>query len=171
MIMGNFFSQNKNPGTFFSSSFFLGLTIGIPFCIFKILFGAIALRNGIAESNSALIVFGQIIILWAATDILMNAGRILLNIFHKKDYFEYCTIAQIGRIFELPAVFLALDTLLSFSIICFMLWSGWIMRFTTFESYLWYFATTLNLISISLVSLHTEVVRAKEKAGKKDFRY
>ena len=171
MISENFLNHKNNFGDFFKSPLFLGMTIGIPFCIFKLLFGVIAFRNGLAESNSFLILFGQIIILWAGADIFMNIGKILLNVICKKDYFEYCTIAQIGRVFEMPAVFLALDTLLSFSIICFMLWSGWIIRFTTFESYLWYFATTLNLISISLVSLHMEVVRAKERAGKKDFRY
>lgn len=57
-------------------------------------------------------------------------------------------------------VFLAADTLLSFSIICVMLWSGWIMQLKQEESYLWYAATTLNLISISLVSLYNEAKRA-----------
>jgi hypothetical protein len=163
MIRKIYANQKKKIEIFYKSPFFLGLTIGIPFCIFKLLFGVIALRSGIAESDFFLTLFGQIIILWAGIDILMNTGSILLNIIHKKDFFEYCTIAQIGRIFEMPAVFLALDTLLSFSIICFMLWSGWIIRFTAFESYLWYFATTLNLISLSLVSLHTEIIRSGER--------
>jgi len=54
-------------------------------------------------------------------------------------------------------VFLAIDTLLTFTIICVMLWSGWIATLTTFESYLWYGATTLNLISLSLVALYNEI--------------
>ena len=58
-----------------------------------------------------------------------------------------------------PMVFLAVDTLLSFSIICLMLWSGWIMQLTQPEASLWYAATTLNLISISLVSLYNEAKR------------
>jgi hypothetical protein len=41
-----------------------------------------------------------------------------------------------------------------------MLWSGWIMQMTQPEAYLWYGATTLNLISISLVSLYNEAKRA-----------
>jgi hypothetical protein len=55
--------------------------------------------------------------------------------------------------------FLALDTLITFSIICAMLWTGWITRLTIPELYLWYFATTLNLISLSLVSLYNEIRR------------
>ena len=57
----------------------------------------------------------------------------------------------------MPMVFLAIDTLLTFIIICTMLWSGWIATLTTFESYLWYAATTLNLISLSLVVLYNEI--------------
>jgi hypothetical protein len=52
--------------------------------------------------------------------------------------------------------FLAIDTLLSFTIVCFMLWSGWIRMLTPVGTVLWYAATTLNLISLSLVSLYNE---------------
>jgi hypothetical protein len=38
-----------------------------------------------------------------------------------------------------------------------MLWSGWITTLTPFELYLWYAATTLNLISLSLVSIYHEM--------------
>ncbi|MBN2733881.1 MAG: hypothetical protein JXQ82_03365 [Methanomicrobiaceae archaeon] len=162
MTRKNYVYMKKNIEIFYKSPFFLGLTIGIPFCLFKILFGGVAFRIGAAYSDFFLTLFGEIIIFWAGTDILMNFGKIFLDILHKENYFEYCTIAQVGRIFQKPAVFLALDTLLSFSIICFMLWSGWIIRLTVFESYLWYFATTLNLISLSLVSLHIEIIRSRE---------
>ena len=57
----------------------------------------------------------------------------------------------------MPMVFLAIDTLLTFSIICAMLWSGWITHLPAGESYLWYAATTMNLISLSLVSIYNEI--------------
>ncbi len=101
--------------------------------------------------------FGWAVIAWAGADLMMNTGRVLLDLLHKPSRVEYCTIAQAGRIFHLPMVFLAIDTLISFVIICFMLWSGWIMQLTQTESYLWYAATTLNLISLSLVSLYHEI--------------
>jgi hypothetical protein len=56
-----------------------------------------------------------------------------------------------------PLAFLAVDTLLSFLIICSMLWSGWITHLSIPESFLWYGATTLNLISLSLVSIYNEI--------------
>jgi hypothetical protein len=86
----------------------------------------------------------------------MNLGRIILDLLHTPAPFEYCTIAQAGRSAGMPMLFLALDTLLSFAIICFMLWSGWIAGLTQCESHLWYGATTANLISLSLVSLYNE---------------
>ena len=139
----------------FRRPFFLSATIGIPFCIFKLILGIVAVRE---LSSPVVIIIGWGIILWAATDLLMNLGRAILDIIHRESPFEYCTIAEIGHLFGMPAVFLALDTLLAFLIICGMLWSGWITRLTVGESWLWYAATTLNL---SLVLLYTEIRRSR----------
>ncbi|MDK2973658.1 MAG: hypothetical protein PWP08_29 [Methanofollis sp.] len=110
---------------FIGRPFFLSLTIGIPFCIFKLLFGVSAIRIG-SFSHPLLTVFGWFVVVWAGADLLMNTGRAVLDLSGRPSPFEYCTIAQIGRIFSMPTVFLAVDTLFSFSIICAMLWSGWI---------------------------------------------
>jgi hypothetical protein len=141
---------------FFIRPFFLSFTIGIPFCIYKLLFGVTAVRIGSAAS-SVLTIFGWFVIAWAGLDLLMNTGRVLLDLLHQPERWEYCTIAQAGSFFHMPMVFLAIDTLLSFAIICFMLWSGWITHLTPVESFLWYAATTANLISLSLVSLYNEI--------------
>lgn len=132
---------------------FLSLTIGIPFCVFKFIFGLSAVRAGIAGISA----FGWIVIAWAGADLAMNIGRSVYDLANRPAPFEYCTIAQIGRWLGRPSVFLALDTLLSFLIICAMLWSGWIARLAPGEAVLWYAATTLNLISLSLVSLYNEI--------------
>jgi hypothetical protein len=141
---------------FFQRPFFLSFTIGIPFCIFKLLFGISAVRMG-AQDNLLLTLFGWLVIFWATTDLLMNIGRSAFDLLHRPAHFEYCTIAQIGRILHKPMVFLAIDTFLTLGIICIMLWSGWIATLTPFESVLWYSATTMNLISLSLVSLYNEI--------------
>jgi hypothetical protein len=150
---------NDPIGRFFVRPFFLSLTIGIPFCIFKLLFGM-----RVASENPAGIPFfsvmGWLIVTWALADLLMNTGRSLLDLSHRQAGFEYCTIAQLGRIFGRPSVFLAIDTLVSFSIICAMLWTGWITQMNPVESVLWYAATTMNLISLSLVSLYHEIRHA-----------
>lgn len=142
---------------FFQRPLFLSLTIGIPFCIFKLLFGMVAIQVVTFPYHGVLAAFGWVVVLWAGTDLVMNAGRAVLDLAGRPAPFEYCTIAQMGAYFRMPLVFLALDTLLSFVIICLMLWSGWITLLSPFESYLWYAATTLNLISLSLVMLYNEV--------------
>ena len=141
---------------FFQRPIFLSATIGIPFCIFKFLFGIVAFRLG-SGSNPGLALFGTIVLVWATADLLMNIGRSILDLTHKKPRFEFCTIAQLGRVFQKPMVFLAVDTLITFSIICAMLWLGWITRLNPFEMTLWYAATTMNLISLSLVVLYNEI--------------
>lgn len=140
---------------FFIRPFFLSLTIGIPFCIYKALFGLAAIRTG-TPAAFPLVIFGFLIVAWATVDLIMNAERAIFDLLHEPDRLEYCTLAMLGRIAKKPMLFLAVDTLLSFSIICFMLWSGWITRLTVAESWLWYAGTTLNLISLSLVSVYNE---------------
>jgi hypothetical protein len=139
---------------FFVRPVFQSCTIGIPFCIFKILFGLTAFRLG---DGGSLGLLGLVVTGWAVADLLMNAGRSALDLLHRQAPFEYCTIAQLGRIFGRPMLFLAFDTLLTFSIICAMLWTGWIATLSPFEAALWYAATTMNLISLSIVSLYNEI--------------
>lgn len=141
---------------FFTRPVFLSLTIGIPFCIFKLLFGLVAFQIG-TEGDTTLYFFGGAVVVWATADLFMNIGRSILDLLHREPRFEFCTIAQLGRIFNKPLIFLAVDTLITFSIICSMLWFGWITRLDRPELILWYMATTANLISLSLVILYNEV--------------
>lgn len=149
---------------FFSRPLFLSLTIGVPFCIFKLLFGISAVRIG---SGTSLFLSGGgwLIIVWAVSDLVMNLGREVYDLIDRPAPFEYCTIAQAGRLFDAPLVFLAFDTLLTFAIICTMLWSGWIARLGSTETFLWYAATTLNLISLSIVILYNEIRALPGKPG------
>ncbi|MDD1719774.1 MAG: hypothetical protein LUQ25_06925 [Methanoregulaceae archaeon] len=151
-----------DPGylRFVRTPFFLAVTIGIPFCIYKGLFGLLAIRAG--TPGAGLLVTGGILITtWAGVDLLMNMSRAILDMMGKPDLIEFCSLAQIGKYVGMPEVFLAVDTLISFSIICFTLWSSWITLFDPLESYLWYAATTLNLISVSLVMVFTEAWKVK----------
>lgn len=144
--------------SFFLAPTFQALTIGIPFCVFKLLFGLLALRAG--SSSVSLRIFACLIMVWALTDLIMNLIRVFIHLTGRVAApIEYCTIAQAGRLFKRPRLFLAIDTLISFSIICFVLWSGWIALLSLHESYLWYAATTLNLISISVVNILIELRR------------
>jgi len=142
------------PG-FLETPVFQALTIGVPFCIFKLLFGLLIMRTG----NVPLSILGWVVVAWASADLLLNLARAFFHLSGQTSPVEYCTIAQLGRHFNRPRLFLALDTFLAFSIICLALWSGWIGYLNPFESYLWYAATTLNLISLSLVNIWLELRR------------
>jgi hypothetical protein len=151
--------ENLNPEAtgntltdFFQSPTFQALTIGVPFCIFKLLFGLLAIRTN-------LIALSYLIVFWASIDLLMNIGRIIYDQADLTSPIEYCIIAQAGRIVHRPRLFLAIDTLLSFGIICLVLWSGWIKLLHLSESYLWYAATTLNLMGIAVVNIWLEYER------------
>ena len=151
--------DEKTNDRFFLTPSFQALTIGVPFCIFKLLFGMLALRSG---SNAAsFFVLGWMVIAWALADLLMNLVRVFFHLTGRAALIEYCTIAQAGRLLKRPKLFLAIDTLITFSIICFVLWSGWIVNLSREESYLWYAATTLNLISISAVNIWMELSRGQ----------
>lgn len=153
---GEFRQRSSTLQRLFARPLFLSLTIGVPFCIFKLLFGITLVRASPALSWPAFIA-GWVVIVWALSDLVMNLGRELYDLLDRQAPFEYCTIAQVGRFFSMPMVFLALDTLITFTIICTMLWSGWIASLTRFEGYFWNAATTMNLISLSLVVLYNEI--------------
>jgi hypothetical protein len=157
-LLINPLSQNIEP-SLFQTPTFQALTIGVPFCIFRLLFGILSIRTSTMQSSS-LVSFGWLIIAWASSGPGYEPGKSVLSHLGRESPFEYCTVAQAGRIFGRPRLFLAIDTFLpSFSIICFVLWSGWIKNLNTTESYIWYAATTLNLISISLVNVWMELGR------------
>lgn len=139
----------------FLSPAFQALTIGVPFCVFKLLFGLLALRAG--ELSVYLCVSAWLFMAWALADLIMNLVCAFCNLTGRVSPVEYCTIAQAGRFLKRPRLFLAIDTLFSFSIICFVLWSGWITLLNRQESYFWYAATTLNLISVSVVNIWIEL--------------
>ncbi|MCG7854355.1 MAG: hypothetical protein MIO88_00725, partial [Methanoregulaceae archaeon] len=74
----------------FHRPFFLSTTIGIPFCVFKLILGIVAVRE---SSTPVFTIIGWGIILWAGTDLIMNLGRAVLDIIHRESSFEYCLIA------------------------------------------------------------------------------
>jgi hypothetical protein len=155
-------SRTNANSSFFTRPVFLSLTIGVPFCLFKILFGIQFIRAAEIHSQPYFIYAGWVLMIWAGADLLMNLTRAGFDIIGSAGKIEFCTLAQIGRYLNASTLFLAIDTLITFSIICLALWSGWIVYLNKNEAILWYSATTLNLISLSLVSLWTEIIRKLE---------
>ena len=145
--------------SFFTTPAFQALTIGLPFSAFKMLFGLLCWRAGWAQASSPLYVLGVMIMAWAAIDLFMNLARVFFQLAGRASPIEYCIIAQAGRFIRRPRLFLAIDTLASFSIICIVLWSGWIVFLSPLEARIWIAATTLNLISVAFVNIWMELRR------------
>lgn len=145
--------------SFFTTPAFQALTIGLPFCAFKLLFGLLCWRMGLEQASSPLFAFGGLVMAWALIDLIMNLARVVFHLAGRTSPIEYCIIAEVGRLFGRPRLFLAVDTLASFSIICIVLWSGWIAHLSREESWIWIAATTLNLISVSFVNIWMELRR------------
>jgi len=145
--------------SFFTTPAFQALTIGLPFSAFKMLFGLLCWRVGLAHASSPLFILGVMIMAWAAIDLFMNLARVFFQLVGRASPIEYCIIAQAGRLIGRPKLFLAIDTLASFSIICIVLWSGWISSLSPLEARIWIAATTLNLISVAFVNVWMELRR------------
>jgi len=158
--------QTRRKNNFFETPLFLAATVGVPFAAYKLLFGVLIIRDVLSQGSYLQTVLGLGVIAWSLIDLSMNLARMLFYLVGRDSPIEYCTLAQAGRMFNSPRIFLALDTLLSFSIISFVLWSGWIGNLRPLESYIWYAATTLNLISVSLVNLWSELKRSSDRYGR-----
>jgi len=154
-------AKQRIEESFFTTPAFQALSIGVPFSAFKLLFGLLAWRAGAEQASLHYSLFGGLIVAWALIDLIMNLARALFHLAGRPSPIEYCIIAQAGRLIKRPGLFLAIDTFLSFSIICIVLWSGWISRLSAEESYLWIGATTLNLISVSFVNIWMELRRER----------
>jgi len=150
-------------GGFFQTPVFLALTLGVPFGIFKLLFGILALRSALENHVTYLVWFGYIAVVWASVDIIMSILTAIFGLAGHRSPIDYCTLAEMGSFLGRPGVYQAIDTLISFSIICFVLWSGWILNLNFIEARLWYAATTVNLISVALVALCAELRKEEER--------
>lgn len=146
----------ETPATIDRTSVFLAFTVGLPFACFKVLCGVLALRNGYP---AVAVPFFAV----AALDAGLNGARIVQGLLGMKPRTEFCFLAQVGRLFGAAEILLALDTLLSFGIICWVLWSGWIAQLSDPERYAWLGATTVNLLSVALMQIWIEVKRRKKK--------
>ena len=153
-------SKEAIEESFFTTPSFQALTIGLPFSAFKMLFSLLCWRaGGGAQASVILSAFGGLVMAWALIDLFMNLARIAFHLAGRASPIEYCIVAQAGRLMGRPKLFLAIDTLASFSIISIVLWSGWISHLSPLEARIWIAATILNLISVAFVNIWMELRR------------
>ncbi len=132
---------------FFKTSAFLALTIGVPFCVFKWLFGLLLVRNGYAF-------WGYLCMTWSTVDFFMNLIRSVQDILGNPDpAIQFCLFGQAGKAIKRLNLLMAIDTFLSFCIILFVLWSGWIAQLHRIGLYFWLGATSVNLLSLAIMNI------------------
>lgn len=148
--------EGPKRGEIDRTSVFLGLAVGLPFATFKLLFGVLAHRHG-------LLVPAVLLMVWGGADAFMNGLRVVWGGMGKPPRTEFCVLAQAGRLFGVSSLLLAVDTLLAFSIICVVLWSGWIARLTAWETAAWLSATTVNLLGVALMQIASELRRRRKR--------
>ncbi|MGV8120091.1 MAG: hypothetical protein AB2L14_10070 [Candidatus Xenobiia bacterium LiM19] len=149
--------REESGKRFQNASLFAIITIGIPFCIYKFLFGILVIRNHQP-------ILGWLIIIFTLSDIGINLFRFFHILAGRRPPLAPCTLAQIGRIFNLESLFTAVDKVLAFSIICFILWSKWVALFSPLERTIWLAGATINFVSLSVIAIWTEIQKLPNHA-------
>ena len=117
------------------------LTIGLPFCAFKII-------CGLHLSLPVLTLLGGI-------DLLMNLTNLMTLLFLKRTLLDACFISLIVRAFKQPAIEQkstwqdlgnSLDVLLSFSLVAYIIGSGVIKNFSQSFTQIWNISVILNVL-------------------------
>lgn len=136
----------------FVTTAFINLTVGLPFAMFKSLLGVSLYRE---YPKTIISILGVIILVWGSIDFVMNVTSLMFSQI-KKRFIAPCILALIGKAFGTRTLFLAINTLCSFSCICIMLWTGLIGKLSSVESIIWNIATTINLISMATIIIWNE---------------
>jgi hypothetical protein len=117
------------------------ITIGLPFCAFKMI-------CGLYLSFPLLTILGGI-------DILINLTNFITLLFLKRTFLDACFLSFIVRTFKRPALDQkstwqdlgnSLDVLLSFSLVAYIIGSGDIKKFSPSLSQVWNISVILNVL-------------------------
>lgn len=133
------------------------LTVGLPFCIFKVLGGLLLGKWGIP------------LLLLGGADALLNAVNLLSLAALRRRLAPKCTLLPILRRLLPPGVHTeaemaaALDVALSFLIVAVVIGGGFLSRLAPSEVRAWSFAVVLNVIGAGLFQV-TQAY-AKVRAG------
>ena len=125
------------------------ICIGIPFSLFKIIMGQTLLSN-------STVILGYVFIALGAIDLFINLTNLLsLSIFNKR-IFKHCLLSYlVGLLLPLfprlthkgpKDMGVALDTLVSFTIVAIMIGCGWLKSLNSIQNIVWNWAVILNVL-------------------------
>jgi hypothetical protein len=132
------------------------LTIGLPFCGFKIV-------AGILFNQYWLIALGII-------DLLINASNLLSLIFLKRRLFDACFLSYIVRLLKKPNLNVltkwqdlgnSIDVLLSFTIVGYVIGGGFISKLPASHLMIWNISVILNVFGAGYSRLEASIRNLK----------
>lgn len=133
------------------------ITVGYPFCGFKIIAGLT-----LSQAHTS----GMVLVLLGITDLLINTLNLAGLIVVKRRLFHACTISQILSIFKRTPLRPneirenlgnSLDLFLSFLLVVFMIAAGKIPTLSQGHLHLWNLSVILNVLGAGLIRLKSSL--------------
>jgi hypothetical protein len=129
------------------------LTVGIPFCVFKLLTGVIALRSpALAPAGYALLALGSV-------DLLMNVANLIALLVTRKRLGAVCLSEVVLRRFGDSELGLAVDVFLSFGLVAIVVGFGLLLRVPDWALPIWNLAVVLNVLGAGVGRLFAALRR------------
>ncbi len=124
------------------------LTVGFPFCGFKIITGILFVHEAFAQVVTYL---GYILITLGLIDLLMNGCNFIWLTLKKKRLFDPCFAGFLSRILNQSEDFgNSIDILISFSLVALVVGAGLIPRLHTEELHIWNICVVINVLGAGL---------------------
>jgi hypothetical protein len=124
------------------------LTVGLPFCVFKLLTGWIAVHTPLAPVGYALLALG-------AVDLVLNATNLAALLVAHRRVGGVCTLdVVLGRDRDLA---LAVDVFLSFALVAIVVGFGLLLRLPRWALPLWNLAVVVNVVGAGAARLLTAI--------------
>ncbi len=129
------------------------LTVGIPFCVFKLLTGVIAVRSAsLAPIGYALLALGSV-------DLLLNVANLLSLLVTHKRIGAVCLSDVLLRRFGDSELGLAVDVFISFGLVAIVIGFGLLLRVPTWALPIWNLAVVLNVLGAGVGRLFVALRR------------
>ena len=132
------------------------ITVGLPFCAFKILAG---------------LALGQVwLTFWGALDLVINTANLLALLISRNRATDACVLSLVVRAFKKPTsnekpvwqeLGNSVDVLLSFVIVAFMLGGGFLKLLKPAQLMLWNISVILNVLGAGSMRLSQSLANMK----------
>ncbi len=142
------------------------LTIGLPFCAFKIIFGFFLMQW------PSFYYLAPLFIVWGVLDVILNLTNLLSLIARPDPWARTCTLNYIVRPILRRTSYrhlgkkdlgTALDVAFSFSIVAFMVGGSFLGKLPHLQSVIWNWSVVLNVLSAGLNRIAESLKRLEKK--------